>query len=267
MKSRYFDPSVPRLYGHRGSSARYPENTLPAFRAALEAGVPYLELDVWATRDGHIVIHHDESTLRLCGVNRRVSDCTLAEVKALDAGHTFSTDGVSFPFRGQGITIPTLDELFEACPEALLNIEIKQGSPSVEPLVLASIRRAKKEDAVLMASEKDAVMQRLRPLCKEIPTSLSYGELEAFFDWLGGGCSAEYRPPGAALQIPEIYGMKTLVSPPMLDAAHSLGLEVHVWTVNKESDMERLLAMGVDGLMSDYPEKLMEVAGKRTKSP
>lgn len=258
MKTRYFDPPVPRLYGHRGSSAHYPENTLPSFRAAVESGVPYLELDVWATRDGHVVVHHDENTLRLCGENRRICDCALAEVKELDAGYAFTPDGgKNFPFRGQGITIPTLDELFETCPEALFNIEIKQESTPIEPLVLASIRRAEKEDAVLLAAESDAVMQRLRPLCGDIPTSFSYGELETFFTWLGQGCREDYHPPGAALQIPETYGLKTLVSPPMLEAVHSLGLEVHVWTVNAPSDMDRLLKWGVDGLMSDYPEILV----------
>src|SRR5690606_5339972 len=132
MNSRYFDPPVPRLYGHRGSSGHYPENTLPSFRAAIEGGVPYLELDVWATRDGHIVVHHDENTLRLCGENRRICDCTLADVKELDAGYAFSPDGgKSFPFRGQGITIPSLDELFQACPDALFNIEIKQESTPI----------------------------------------------------------------------------------------------------------------------------------------
>lgn len=263
MKTRYFDLPVPRLYGHRGSSAHYPENTLPSFRAAFEAGVPYLELDVWATRDGHIVIHHDENTLRVCGVNRRLCDCTLAEVKELDAGYTFSPyRGDSYPFRGKGITIPTLDELFQACPDAFFNIEIKQGSPPAELFVLKTIRRARKEDAVLLAAEKDAVMQRLRPLCGDIPTSFSYGELESFFAWLGRGCPPGYRPPGAALQIPETYGLKTLVSPRMLEAAHSLGLEVHVWTINKRADMERLLEWGVDGIMSDCPEVLAEVARK-----
>ena len=266
MKTRYFDSPRPRLYGHRGSSAHYPENTLPSFRAAMKAGVPYLELDVWATRDRHIVVHHDENTLRLCGENRRICDCTLAEVKELDAGYAFSPDGgKSFPFRGQGITIPSLDELFQACPDALFNIEIKQETTPIEPLVLASIRRAKKEDAVLMAAESDAVMQRLRPLCGEIPTSFSRGELETFFTWLGGGCRQSYQPPAAALQIPETYGLKTLVSPPMLEAAHSLGLEVHVWTINSPADMERLLKMGVDGIMSDYPELLVETGRKHIK--
>jgi glycerophosphoryl diester phosphodiesterase len=263
MKSRYLAQPRPRLFGHRGASAHYPENTLPAFQAAIEAGVPYLELDVWATRDGIVVAHHDETLLRLCGDPRRISDVTLAELKALDAGCGFSPDGLNRPCLGQGITVPTLAEVFAACPAAFFNIEIKQEAPAIEEQVLAVIEAAGMADRVLLAAEQDAIMQRLRSLCGPIPTSFSFDELAAFFAWLQGGCQGDYRPPGAALQIPETWGGRTLVTPETVRAAHALGLEVHVWTVNEPQDMERLLGFGVDGLMSDYPERLVAVAGKR----
>lgn len=264
MKSLYLEPPRPRLFGHRGASAHFPENTLPAFRAAIVAGVPYLELDVWATADGHVVAHHDETLLRLCGDLRRVSDITLAELKALDAGFGFSPDGSNRPCLNQGIAVPTLAEVFAAFPAAFFNIEVKQEAPAIEAQVLAAIQEAGMADRVLLAAEQDAIMQRLRPLCGSIPTSFSFGELQAFFGWLQGGCLGDYRPPGAALQIPESWGGRTLVTPETVRAAHALGVEVHVWTVNEPQDMERLLAMGVDGLMSDYPERLVSVAGKRT---
>jgi glycerophosphoryl diester phosphodiesterase len=263
MKSRYLEQPRPRLFGHRGASAHFPENTLPALRAACEAGVPYLELDVWATADGHVVAHHDETLLRLCGDQRRISDVTLVELRQLDAGCGFSPDGSLRPCFGQGITVPTLAEVFAACPAAFFNIEVKQEAPAIEEQVLAAIEKAGTADRVLLAAEQDIIMQRLRPLCGPIPTSFSFGELEAFFGWLQGGCQGDYRPPGAALQIPESWGGKTLVTAETVRAAHALGLEVHVWTVNEPQDMERLLDMGVDGLMSDYPERLVEVAGRR----
>lgn len=261
MKSRYLEPPRPRLFGHRGASAHFPENTLPALRAACEAGVPYLELDVWATRDGVVVAHHDETLQRLCGDPRRISDVTLAELKALDAGFGFSPDGSHRPCFGQGITVPTLAEIFQAFPAAFFNIEVKQEAPAIEAQVLSVIEAAGTADRVLLAAEQDAIMQRLRPLCGPIPTSLSIGELQAFFGWLLGGCQGDYRPPGAALQIPETWNGRTLVTPESVRAAHALGLEVHVWTVNETQDMERLLAIDVDGLMSDYPERLVAVAG------
>ncbi len=263
MKSRYLEPPRPRLFGHRGASAHYPENTLPALRAAFEAGVSYLELDVWATADGHVVAHHDATLQRLCGDRRRISDVTLAELKALDAGFGFSPDRSSRPCLGQGITVPTLAEVFQAIPAAFFNIEVKQESPAIEEQVLAVIEGAGTADRVLLAAEQDTIMQRLRPLCGPIPTSFSFGELAAFFGWLEGGCRGEYHPPGAALQIPEIWVGRTLVTAETVRAAHALGLEVHVWTVNEPQDMERLLELGVDGLMSDYPERLVAVARGR----
>lgn len=263
MRSRYLEQPRPRLFGHRGASAHYPENTLPAFQAAIEAGVPYLELDVWATVDGYVVAHHDETLLRLCGDPRRVSEVTLAELKALDAGFGFSPDGLNRPCLNQGITVPTLAEVFKAFPAAFFNIEVKQEAPAIEEQVLAVIEEAGMADRVLLAAEQDTIMQRLRLLCGPIPTGFSFDELAAFFAWLQGGCRGAYRPPGAALQIPETWGGRTLVTPDSVRAAHALGLEVHVWTVNEPQDMERLLALGVDGLMSDHPERLVAAAGMR----
>lgn len=263
MTSAYLKPPRPRLFGHRGASAAFPENTLPAFQAALAAKMPYLEMDVWATSDGAVVVHHDETLQRLCGLDRRVSEVTLDELKGMDAGFGFTIDGgASHPFRGKGITVPTLQEVLETFPDAFCNIEIKQDAPPIEELVLQVVRGAKMESQVLMAAEQDAVMNRLRPLCGAIPTSLSYGETAAFFAWLGGGCKEDYRPPGVALQIPETWGERRLVTPESVQAAHAVGLEVHVWTVNDPESMKRLLNMGVDGLMSDYPERLAAVAGK-----
>lgn len=259
MSTHFFDSPGPRLFGHRGSSGHFPENTLPAFRAALEAGASYLEMDVRATADGEIVVHHDASALRLCGTDRRISDLTLAEVKGLDAGYGFSADnGRTHPHRGRGITIPTLEEVFSAFPKAFCNIEIKQADPAIEERTVAVIKRSGMEGQVLLAAEQDAIMDRLRPVCGEIPTNLSFGEATAFFAWLEAGCSFPYRPPGRALQIPERYEDRTLVTPQTVLAAHAAGLEVHVWTVNDPADMERLLAMGVDGVMSDYPELLVQ---------
>lgn len=261
MSSRYLDPARPRLFGHRGAAAHFPENTLPAFAATLAVGVPYLEMDVWATADGTIVVHHDETLLRLCGVDRRVSECTLRELQQLDAGFGFAASSGDHPFRGGGITVPTLEEVLVTFPEAFCNIEIKQSAPAIEAQVLETIRRTGAADRVLLAAEQDAIMHRLRPLCGEIPTSLSFGETAAFFGWLEGGGRGDYRPPGVALQIPETWQGQTIVTARSLAAAHAVGLEVHVWTVNEAEAMERLLAMGVDGVMSDYPEVLAAVAG------
>lgn len=255
MKSRYLTSSKPRFFAHRGASGAFPENTLPAFLAAEAAGIPYLELDVWTTRDGHVVTHHDQTLRRLCGDPRRLSDLTLAELQNLDAGHTFTLDGGrSFPFRSQGIKVPTLLEVFSACPNSRFNIEIKDPAAAAAGQTVTAIRAAGRAADVLLAAEDHLTMQRIRALCAEIPTSLSFTEAAAFFSWLEQGAQAPYQPPGVALQIPEFYGLRQLVVAESIAAAHGVGLEVHVWTVNRASDIRRLLSLGVDGIMSDFPE-------------
>lgn len=256
MTSRYLTPSKPRFFAHRGASGAFPENTLPAFLAAARAGIPYLELDVWATADGQIVTHHDQTLLRLCGDPRPLPELTLAELQSLDAGHTFSLDGdQSFPFRGRGVKIPTLTEVFAACPHSRFNIEVKDPNPAAAAATVQAIRSAGREAEVLLAAEDHQILLRLRPLCPEIPTSLSFAEAAAFFSWLDGGCLQPYTPPGVALQIPEVYGSRQLITAESVAAAHAAGLEVHVWTVNQLADIQRLLALGVDGIMSDFPER------------
>lgn len=263
MKTNYFAPPKPRLFGHRGHAAEFPENTLPAFAAALAAGTPYLELDVRMAKDGTVMVVHDASLLRTCGVDRAVSDLDLNEIRALDAGATFTTaDGATRPHRGRGILVPTLAEVLTSFPEAFFNIEIKQASPAMEEATLEVVRQAGRCEQVLLAAEQDAVMSRLRPLCTalNIPTSYSFDELVAFFNWLQAGCRDPYRPPAEAMQIPETYEGQILVTPHTITAAHAVGVEIHVWTVNDADDMKRLLRLGVDGLMSDRPDLLHHTA-------
>jgi glycerophosphoryl diester phosphodiesterase len=109
---------------------------------------------------------------------------------------------------------------------------------------------------VLLAAESDLIMKRLRPMCGEIPTGCSIGEIAEFVAWMRSDCRAKFRTTGRALQIPETYGDLCLVTPDSLRAAHAAGLEIHVWTVNDPAKMKGLLDLGVDGIMSDFPEIL-----------
>ncbi|SDM65593.1 glycerophosphoryl diester phosphodiesterase [Geoalkalibacter ferrihydriticus] len=261
MPSAYLSLPRPRLFGHRGSSAAFPENTLPAFQASVDAGLPYLELDVWASYDGAVVVHHDPTPARTCGIDVAISSLPLDELLCLDAGFSYSTaDGGNFPFRGRGVRIPTLEEVLLAFPDTRVNIEIKQASPPIEGLVVETVRRCKAQERVLIASEHDEVLARLRPLCPEIPTNFGFLETTAFFNWARGGCSGRYQPPGQALQIPPHWQRQKLVTVESLAAAHLAGVEVHVWTINDPNEMRALLALGVDGLMSDYPDLLAKIA-------
>ncbi|HYC01120.1 MAG TPA: glycerophosphodiester phosphodiesterase [Candidatus Limnocylindrales bacterium] len=253
----------PRLFAHRGSSGTMPENTLESFIAAIEAGADRIELDVHATSDGAIVVLHDESLARTTNGTSLIRETTLAQVKQLDAGHNFTIDGVTFPFRGKGITVPTLEEVLEALPQVPVNIEIKQVKPHIEESVLDVLDRNDARERVMLAAVDQRILERVRALAPDVATSFSALEVASFVSLLQSEALENYDPPGLALQVPTSYEGTEIVSPGFVDGAHELDLEVHVWTVNEESEMERLLDMGVDGLMSDYPARARQVLVRR----
>lgn len=262
----FFKGTKPRVVGHRGASGESPENTLPAFRKAFEAGAEFVELDVRGSKEGHVVIVHDATLERTTNGRGRVKEKTLLELKALDAGYWFTPDGgASYPFRERNIALPTLEEYFLAFPLARAIIEIKQASPSIVPSVIDVVRRLGRQGHVLLATEKDSVMEELRRNIREsglsIATGFSYGEVAAFFYWVRGGKKGAFLPPGQAFQIPPKYNDFTLVSDETVGAAHELATEMFVWTINDPEEMKRLLRLGVDGLITDYPARLRDLSG------
>ena len=241
-----------------------PENTLVAFRRAVDIGVSYAELDVYASRDGHIVVIHDATLERTTNGQGRVQDHTLAELQQLDAGYWFSLDGgQTFPFRGTSITIPTLTEVLRHFPSLLFTVEIKQTDRPIEAQVIAVVRDCGRAADVILASEHDQVLARARPLAPEIATSFTSGEVADFIQHVSTGRTAGYHPPGQALQIPPEFHAVPLVTAETVTAAHALGCEVHVWTINELQQIEQLLDLGVDGIMSDFPARLLAVAQHR----
>lgn len=260
----FFDGQKPRLFAHRGASGEAPENTLVAFQRAVELGMIYAELDVHASRDGVVVVSHDatlERTTNGCGHIREFSH---AELRRFDAGYHFSSDsGETFPFRDTEVTIPSLIEVLQNFPILHLTIEIKQTDPSIEELVIAAVRSCGREKQVVLASEHDAVLARVRALAPEIASSSSYGEVLEFIQRVTTNQLSDYRPPGHALQIPPEFQGIPLVTSHTVTAAHALGCEVHVWTIDEHEEMDRLLDLNVDGIMSNFPGRLLEVVGKR----
>jgi len=256
IESDFFAGSRPRAFAHRGFSGKFPENTLPAFRAARQAGSPYIECDVHMTRDGAVVVHHDDDLRRTCGRDECIADLDYAALARADAGFTFSLDGNEFPFRGQGIRVPTLSEVLSAAADCRFIIEIKQVKPSVVSAMFKVIDQAGMARRVLIASEHQEPLTEVRQLRPEIPTSFAAGEIAGFFQALATSAS-DYRPPADALQIPPVYETLRLATPESVAMAHRLGLEVHVWTVNEEAEMSELLGIGIDGIITNFPDRLL----------
>ena len=188
---------------------------------------------------------------------------TLAEVQALDAGWSFLDATGAHAFRGCGVRVPTLDALLAAAPGVPLNVEIKQDEPAIEAAVLAVLDRHDARARVLLAAEHHHIMLRIRAAAPDMLTSASAVEVADFVRRVGARDLAGFRPPYVALQVPPSFGDVDIVTAESVHVAHDLGVEVHVWTINEPAEMERLLDLGVDALMSDVPAVAMEVLRRR----
>jgi glycerophosphoryl diester phosphodiesterase len=231
--------------------------------AGLADGADRFELDVHATADGEVVVLHDEMLDRTTDGTGPVRNLPLARVAALDAGYRFQLADGTYPFRGRGVRIPTLAALLEAFPAVPVNIEVKQNAPAIEAAVLATLDRFAARDRTLLAAEDATIMARIRAAAPEVVTSFSAAEVAEFVRRVRANDFAGYRPPGVALQVPPTFGDIVIVTPEFVAAAHDLGLEVHVWTINDEPEMDRLLTLGVDALMTDFPARGRAVLGRR----
>lgn len=262
--TKFFDGPKPRLFGHRGACGEAPENTMAAFQRAVDLGVEYIELDVQAAEDGQIMVIHDAAIERTTNGLGTVNEYSLAALQQLDAGYRFSPDdGKTLPFRASDVIIPSLKEVLSSFPNVKFTVEIKQSAPPIEEQVIAVVRDCGKADDVIIASEHDAVLARVRNLASDIPTNFGYNEVADFIQRVATGQLEGYQPPGQALQIPPKYQDIPLVTEQTVAAAHQLGLEIHVWTINNPQEIGSLLDLGVDGVMSDFPGRLLEVVKGR----
>ena len=241
------DPSWPIAFAHRGGHDAAPENTLAAFEHAVSLGYRYLETDVHRTTDGVLVSFHDPDLNRTCGVDGRIGEMTAAAVA--DA-RVQGDDGIEY-------AIPLMSDLFEAFPNARFNIDAK-SEESVEPLA-ALIMEFDALDRVCLASFELRRLRKLRSLLGiGLLTNMSPAEVVALRT-IG-------RLPGRAqraAQVPVKAGPVTVVNKRLIVSAHVSEIPVHVWTVNERAEMERLLDMGVDGIMTDETELLRDVFVER----
>lgn len=260
----YLDPT-PVAFAHRGGAALWPENTLEAFRGALELGFRYIETDLHMTRDGAIVCFHDATLERTTDGVGRLRDLRLDRLRALDAGYRFTPDGERFPFRGQGIVVPTLEEALALHPALRLNVEIKQREPAMEAALWRAIDRLDAHDRLLVAAEHDPLVHRFRALRPGASMPTSPGARGVFRFWAGvrTGLHRFDRYPFDALQVPVAWNGLTVVDRAFVEAAHDHRLRVHVWTIDEPDEMHRLLDLGVDGVMTDRPDRLAEVFAAR----
>jgi glycerophosphoryl diester phosphodiesterase/membrane-associated phospholipid phosphatase len=253
------------VIAHAGAQADAPSNTIEAFDLALEQGAHVLEMDLQLTADDEVVVLHDGTVDRTTGADGAVRDLTLEEVRELDAGWYFEDEDGEHPYRGQGVTIPTLDEVLERYPDTPLIVELKLdgGTAIIQPLIDLVRDHGRDDGSVTIASFSADYLRPVRAQLPDVPTNMPEGETTGFYVRHLAGLHPWWSPPGELFQVPEFHDGRHVVTPRFVRAAERLGIDVQVWTVNEVEQMHRLLDAGVHGIMTDHPDVLVEVLEER----
>lgn len=253
------------VIAHQGGEWLRPSNTLVAFDHAVALGVDVLEMDIHLTADNVIILMHDDTVDRTTDGSGAIKEMTFAEIRALDAGYYWTDDdGATYPYRGQGIRVPTLEEMFQRYPEMRMNIEIKQETPSMVRPFCQLIRDHNMEEKVLVGTFHQAAVEEFREECPDVLSSMVEPEIQLFFGLNTAFLGALFQAPGVAFQVPltsslPVIGEVDVVTEPFIRGAHAHNIQVHAWTINEPDEMERLIGLGVDGIITDRPDLLLEL--------
>src|SRR6266508_1769115 len=265
-KKYYANIRPPLVIAHQGGDGIWPGDTLYAFEKAVEIGADVLEMDAHITEDSQIVLMHDEKVDRTTDGTGLIEDLTLPELKQLDAAYKWSNDdGKTFPYRGQGMQVPTLEELFQEFPQLRYVIEIKLMQNPIDKPLCDLIRKNSMQDRVLIASFHDEAMQNFRKTCPEVATSASRGEVTKFVLLSKVFLSGLVAPQYQSIQPP--YDPKESRNIPIMTKrfireAHAKNIADEPWTVDNPQLMKQYIEWGVDGIMTDRPDIMIDVLKK-----
>jgi glycerophosphoryl diester phosphodiesterase len=256
----YLTGEHPIRFAHRGSRELWPENTWHGFDAAVEQlGYRYIETDVQVTRDGVVVVFHDDTLERTTNGVGRVAEWDWEDLALLDAAYGFSPDGASFPLRGTGIRISSLEETFDRYPHVHFNLDLK--AKGCEWAVAEVIARKRRHDTVLVGSFSDRRLARFRRITKGLVATAA-GPRASIAMYTASRVGRSIHSAHAAYQLPSSMRWAS-VDVRLIDAVHEAGAHLHLWTVNDPDDMRRFLDMGADGIVTDRPDLLNHVMEAR----
>jgi glycerophosphoryl diester phosphodiesterase len=264
----YYDNIArPLVIAHQGGDGVWPGDTMYAFEKAVAIGADVLEMDAHITRDNEIVLMHDETVDDTTDGTGLIEDLTLAELKQLDAAYKWmNDDDKTFPYRGQGIQVPALEEVFQKFPQMRYVIEIKSTENPIHKPLCDLIQKYNMQDKVLVASFHDQAIQDFREACPEIATSASRTEVRNFVllgkVFLSGLIAPKYQSiqppydPAESLNIP-------IMTERFIRQAHAKNIRVEPWTVDDPELMKQYIEWGVDGIITDRPDLMIEVLNAR----
>ncbi|MCY3835051.1 MAG: glycerophosphodiester phosphodiesterase [Anaerolineaceae bacterium] len=262
----YQNQVLTQVIAHQGGLGERPANTMLAFDWAEEIGVDAFELDVHMTHDGVLVVIHDDTVNRTTDGSGPIREMNYSQIKELDAGYTFeavSESGeVEFPYRGQGATIPTLEEVLTQHPSMRILLEIKPDDIQVAEAVCQILRTHEATERVIVSSFHGNPIRHFRTICPEVGTSATENEVMLFFLLNRLGLERLLRPAYNSFALPldaslPLIGEFQLITDRLVRGASLLNVPVEVWTVNEDDELRYLLNLGVSGIITDYPTKLL----------
>lgn len=261
----YFTPG-PVILAHRGDSARYPENTMPAFDSAVQMKVDVIETDVHLSKDGEVVIWHDDTLERMSGNPQAITKLGWKDIQTVDAGCLFTLDeGKTYPFKDKNIHPVLIKELLSKYPEMKFNVDLKDDNTLLADKFSQILIDLQCSNRVVTASFHKNVLQHFRKLIPEAITSCTSTEvLRLILLYRSGILRIPFSYKKKILQVPEFSGKTKVLSKGFIKYLHKRGFKIQIWTVNDLLEMHRFLDMGVDGIFTDKPALLMECLKKRT---
>jgi glycerophosphoryl diester phosphodiesterase len=262
----FFDVPRPIVIGHRGAAGDCPENTLFSFDTALRQGAQILESDIHVSRDGVPVLLHDPDLERTTDGHGPAADLDWADLRRLDAAYHERNEWGETPLRGTGIRIASLEEAFATFPEARFNLEIKSEDPRATRATLDLVQRFDRADRTLLAAGENPIMEILRDALSRHPVRPAVGaSLAEIVQAVASATSGAAMPEGVmALQVPPSFMGNPLITPAFVDHAHDHDVQVHAWTINDLAEIESLLEIGVDGIVTDLPGQMRSWLDRRS---
>ncbi len=246
---------------HGGGLGRAPANTIAALEQAMLDGADVLEVDAQLTADGVLVLMHDDTVDRTTNGTGRVAELTLSELQALNAAFGYEGEPAD-RFADAGVTVPTLAESFAAFPDVRWIVEIKPDTEEAAREMCNTIREAGMETRALVGSFHDSAMAHFRDFCPEVATGMASDEALSFYVMARLGLAKFHPTRAVAMQVPPRASGLDVVHPRLIEAAHARGIAVQVWTINDPTEMDALIARGVDGIITDRVDVMAGVQGE-----
>ena len=254
--------SKPVTIAHQGGNKVYPDESLLAFTNAVDMGIQVLEMDIHRTRNGVLVINHDQTIDRLTDSSGLIREMSWPELQEVDGAYNWSPDGMTYPYRGKGVKILSLNAVLDSFPQQVYDIEIKQHDPPLESDLCDLLRQyGVASDQVIVASFSDETLTRFQNVCPEVATSLPVNQGTILYILSRIGLERLLPLDAVVAQLPRSFSTKLgqlELDRRYINAFAKGDRQVWVWTVNDSIEMRRMLNMGAHGIITDHPGILMD---------